>query len=478
MASFTSLQLKELDKLLNYGGYTPLIASSNNEFEIFFNRLGIDIYKDYDAGSKGKTLYNFWVSSSNDLALEVIKEIREIILYEFANKNEERNKAEMLFNSIEKTLTNKFEINDNVFLTNKKYEIIKELTPGGFGDTYLIRNINLDKLFVLKKYRGEFIKEKDNKNFREKFLIEINILYDLNHRNIVRIYDYSNKENAWYIMEYVNGGNIEEYVKSQPHNLSKIFLQAINVFSFLENKNICHRDIRVNNILVTKEGILKIIDFGFGKIIENNGTLKSATRLVNYTFTLPKELNCDTPKYTKKTEIYFVGKLFEKLLADNNIENFPYKNIIKNMILEKPQDRIGSFLDIKNLIRDINGQYQIVPKNLKQNYQDLVSLLDKIIASKNTNSIMYDYDEIINNIEKLLDCNLLNDKLEDTKFFAECFISNLDEWYPKGKQISVSYVVDLLRWLKSLNDKQKEQFIKNLHFKLSSYEGMSRKVCK
>lgn len=214
MAGFTSFQLKELDKLLNYGGYTPLIANSNNEFEIFFNRLGIDIYKDYDAGSKGKTLYNFWVSSTNDLALKVIREIREIVLYEFANKNEERNKAEMLFNSIEKTLTNKFEINDNIFLTNKKYEIIKELTPGGFGDTYLIKDINLDKFFVLKKYRGEFIKEKDNKIFLDKFLEEINILYDLNHQNIVRVYDYSNKENAWYIMEYVNGGNIEEYVKS------------------------------------------------------------------------------------------------------------------------------------------------------------------------------------------------------------------------------------------------------------------------
>lgn len=470
MASFTSFQLKELDKLLNYNGYTPLIANSNSEFHQFFANLGINVYEDYGAGSKGKTLYNFWVSSPNDLALKVIKEIREIVLYEFANKNEERNKAEILFNSIEKNLTNEFEINDNVFLTNKKYEIIKELTPGGFGDTYLIKDINLDKFFVLKKYRGEFIKEKDNKSFLDKFLEEINILYDLNHQNIVRIYDYSNKKNAWYIMEYVDGGNIEEYVKSQPHNLSKIFLQAINVFSFLENKSICHRDIRVNNILVTKDGILKIIDFGFGKIIENNGTLKSATRLVNYTFTLPKELNCDTPKYTKKTEIYFVGKLFEKLLADNNIENFPYENIIKKMTLEEPQDRIGSFLDIKNLIRDINKQYQIVPQNLKQNYQDLVSLLDKIIASKNANSIMYDYDEIINNLEKLLDCNLLNDKLDDTKFFAECFISDLAEWYPKGKQISVSYIGDLLKWLKSLDDKQKEQFIKNLHFKLSSYE--------
>lgn len=412
-------------------------------------------------------MFNFWVSSSNDLALKVIK---EIVLYEFANKNEERNKVEMLFNSIEKTLTNEFEINGNVFLTNKRYEIIKELTPGGFGDTYLIKDINLDKFFVLKKYRSEFINEKDNKSFLDKFLEEINILYDLNHQNIVRIYDYSNKKNAWYIMEYIDGGNIDEYVKSQPHNLSKIFLRAINVFSFLENKNICHRDIRVNNILVTKDGILKIIDFGFGKIIVNNGTLKSATRLVNYTFTLPKELNCDVPKYTKKTEIYFIGKLFEKLLTDNNIENFPYENIIKKMTLEVPQYRIGSFLDIKNLIRAINRQYQIVPQDLKQNYQDLVSLLDKIIASKNANSIMYDYDEIINNIEKLLDCNLLNDKLDDTKFFAECFISNLAEWYPKGKQISVSYVVDLLKWLKSLNDKQKVQFIKNLHFKLSSYK--------
>lgn len=252
MASFTSFQLKELDKLLNYGGYTPLIANSNNEFEIFFNRLGIDIYKDYYAGSKGKTLYNFWVYSPNDLALKVIKEIREIVLYEFANKYEERNKAEMLFNSIEKTLTNEFEINNN------------------------------------------------------------------------------------------------------------IFLQAINVFSFLESKNICHRDIRVNNILVTKEGILKIIDFGFGKIIENNGTLKSATRLVNYTFTLPKELNCNTPKYTKKTEIYFVGKLFEKLLADNNIKNFPYENIIKKMILEEPEDRIGSFLDVINFVNLINREEKIL----------------------------------------------------------------------------------------------------------------------
>lgn len=271
-------------------------------------------------------------------------------------------------------------------------------------------------------------------------------------------------------MEYVDGGNIEEYVKSQPQNLSKIFLQAINVFSFLESKNICHRDIRVNNILVTKDGILKIIDFGFGKIIENNGTLKSATRLVNYTFTLPKELNCNTPKYTKKTEIYFVGKLFEKLLADNNIKNFPYENIIKKMILGDPEDRIGSFLDIKNVIRDINRQYQIVPQNLKQNYQELVLQLDHIIISKSESSKIYTFDEIIKNIENLLEVNLLNDNLSNPKFFAECFISEIAEYYPRRKTISISYIGNLLKWLKTLDNKQKEQFMKNLNFKLTNYQ--------
>ncbi|MBQ7141224.1 MAG: protein kinase family protein [Bacilli bacterium] len=470
MANFTQFQLKELDKLLNYNGFTPLIANNNSEFYQFFANFGINIYQDYGSGSKGKTLYNFWVSSPNDVALKVIKEIKEIILYEFANKNEERNKAEFLFDSIEKRLTNEFEIIDNIFLTNKKYEIIKELTPGGFGDTFLIKDINLDKFFVLKMYRGEFINEKDNEIFFNKFLEEINILYDLNHQNVVRIYDYSNKKKAWYIMEYVDGGTIETYVKSKPHNLSKIFLQAINVFYFLENKDVCHRDIRVNNILVTKDGILKIIDFGFGKTIENNGTLKSATRLVNYTFTLPKELNCDIPKYTKKTEIYFVGKLFERLLADNNIENFPYENVLKKMTLEDPQNRINSFSDIKNLIKNISNQHQIIPYNLKQKYQDLVLRLDKIIISKKTYSIIYDYNKIINNIEKLLDCNLLNENLDDSKFFAECFISELGEWYPKKSQISVNYLIDLLEWLKSLDDQQKEQFIKNLQFKLSSYK--------
>ena len=467
MANFKLFQLNKLDELLNENGYTPLIANSNYEFQKFFENLGIDIYKDYNAGSKGKTLHNFWVSSPNELALKVIKEIKEIVIYNFSNDEEKLNKAKYLFNSIETTLSNQLDINSNLVSTIKKYEIIEELKPGGFGDTFLIKDSNLNKLFVLKKYRGEFLKEEDNEAFLNKFLEEINILYDLNHVNIIRIFDYSTKNNVWYIMEYADGGNIEEYLTSKPQDINNLFLQAINVFSFLETKNICHRDIRVNNVLVTKDGILKIIDFGFGKNITNNGTLKNATKLIDYQGTLPKELNCDIPKYDKQTEIYFVGKLFAKLSENNQF--FRYQSVVDKMIKEDNSERLKSFLEIKGIIRDYGNKNQIIPKNLKENYQNLISHLDNIITSVSEINKIYNYEEIISNLENLLDKNLLNDYLSSPIFFAECFISNVSGFYPKKTIINISYIQELIKWLKELNDKDKELLIKNLHFKLSTY---------
>jgi len=470
MADFSAFHLKELDKLLNYGGYTPLIANSNSEFQQFFMRLGIDVYEEYNAGSKAKTLMNFWEKSSNTEALKVIKAIKEIALYEFDEQSQEWNKMNKLFISIEDTLNSNLNIDSGgTFEKNKRYKVIKELTPGGFGDTFLIEDIDLKRNFVLKKFRGEFVDVNDNKKFLSKFIEEIQMLYDLNHINIVRIYDYGNDKTAWYIMEYIDGFNIDEYVSHNKMNITKIFLQMINVFSFLESRNICHRDIRVNNILVSKDGILKIIDFGFGKIIENAGTLKSATKMINYPFVLPNELNSKDPKYNGKTEIYFVGKLFEYLLEKHNIDTFQYKNIIDKMIVSDPINRIPSFVKIKTMVREISNTNDIVSKSLKENYQSLITYLNNVIVSRSEKSKLYTYEEIIANLEELKEKNLLSDKLENVKDFAECFVSDLGEYYTARQEITLAYIVEMISWLKKLNNSEQKQFIKNLHYKLLNY---------
>lgn len=68
-------------------------------------------------------------------------------------------------------------------------------------------------------------------------------------------------------MEYIEGCNIDEYIKANPKAINDIFVQTISGFKYLEDNGIMHRDIRPGNILVSTDGIPKIIDFGFGKTL-------------------------------------------------------------------------------------------------------------------------------------------------------------------------------------------------------------------
>lgn len=100
------------------------------------------------------------------------------------------------------------------FVKQKDYIMVNnDLGGGSFGKTVLLQDPFIDELFVAKKYEPEFdgIKEQFYKNF----LDEIKILYKLNHRNIVRIYNYYAYENiftGYILMEYIDGKNIGDFI--------------------------------------------------------------------------------------------------------------------------------------------------------------------------------------------------------------------------------------------------------------------------
>ncbi|WP_205894542.1 protein kinase domain-containing protein, partial [Pseudomonas viridiflava] len=66
-------------------------------------------------------------------------------------------------------------------------------------------------------------------------------------------------------MEYVEGTDIEEYLTQHPESTNEVFLQIIDAFAHLESRNILHRDVRPSNLMITNDGVVKVIDFGFGK---------------------------------------------------------------------------------------------------------------------------------------------------------------------------------------------------------------------
>ncbi len=157
------------------------------------------------------------------------------------------------------------------FIKQKEYIMVNNnLGEGSFGKTVLLKDPFIDELFVAKKYESAYVEIQEQ--FYRNFLEEIKILYKLNHRNIVRIYNYYayNKIYTGFIlMEYISGKNINEYfIDFLPWDGSPapddIFIQLIDGFQYIEEHQIIHRDIREGNILIDNNGVVKIIDFGLG----------------------------------------------------------------------------------------------------------------------------------------------------------------------------------------------------------------------
>lgn len=149
----------------------------------------------------------------------------------------------------------------------KKYIFKKYIGQGGTGKTILVKDTITNFDFVFKKYSPQ--NENKREDYFERFVEEIKIMYPLFHDNIVRIYNYylyPDKKIGYILMEYIDGSPINEFLCSQDNNVFEdIFIQLIEGFKYLEQNGILHRDIRNRNILITDDGLLKIIDFGFGK---------------------------------------------------------------------------------------------------------------------------------------------------------------------------------------------------------------------
>ena len=211
-------------------------------------------------------------------------------------------------------------MDDNIIFTkNKEYKLINYLGQGATGKTVLLYDGSIGEHFVCKKYEPCVLKYKDE--WYKRFVEEIKTLYKMNHPKIVRVFNYylyNDVKTGYIIMEYIDGMTIDNYILSYPDKFDNLFLQAIDGFCYLESQGILHRDIRGTNIMVTNDGDLKIIDFGFSKEKCDYETDNSVP--LNWIATVPSEMTGETQIYNGKTEVYFEGRLFKNLLIESNAQ--------------------------------------------------------------------------------------------------------------------------------------------------------------
>lgn len=351
--------------------------------------------------------------------------------------------------------------NDDVirFLKSKDYKFIMNLNRGATGVTKLLKDETIGELFVCKKYSTQcsFWQEQ----FYNNFVIEIKNLYKSNHQNIVRVFNYylyPDDFTGFILMEYVEGSNIREYIDANPKMINDVFLQVIEGFKYLEQKNILHRDIRYDNILVSSDGKVKIIDFGFSKQVDDISKCDKSISL-NWMYSVPMEFEDNI--YDKRTEVYFIGKLFEDL-SSLYLSEFKYKDIIAQMIPINPINRMGSFNDVYRAILNRKSIEIQFDESEKEIYNDFAYSLNLICASIYYNaSFIEDVSVILSKLNKLYELSILEDYIQNNNSLISCFIDGGFKYRIK-QRFSTEYLKAFIEWWSSLNSRKQTIVLNNL----------------
>ena len=196
-----------------------------------------------------------------------------------------------------------------------RYEIIEEIGRGGMAVVYLAKCLVLNRYVAIKMLRPEF---RGDAEFIKRFKIEALSAASLSHPNIVSIYDVGNEGDAEFIvMEYVEGITLKQYLSAKGTLPWKEAVDsAAQICSGLEHahkKGIIHKDIKPENIIITKEGILKITDFGIAKAL-NQGTITTGgLTMGSVHYFSPEQARGSITD--AKTDLYSVGILLYEMVA-------------------------------------------------------------------------------------------------------------------------------------------------------------------
>jgi serine/threonine protein kinase len=354
------------------------------------------------------------------------------------------------------------------FIRRKDFELIQELGRGACGRTVLLDDPIIGERFVCKKYAPMY--EELTDELYGNFVEEIKLLHLLNHPNIVRVFNYylyPEEKTGYILMEYIIGSDIEDYLKSHPENINTIFTQAVEAFFHLEVNDILHRDIRPMNILVSTEGDVKVIDFGFGKKITETKNFDKSISL-NWWCEPPAEFKDNI--YDHTTEVYFVGKLFKNIILENQIEQFSYKNIITRMVTRDPENRISLFSDVRNEI--LSGEFadlEFDPFEL-DSYRDFADQLTMtLLRIERSSKYIESPLDIIRKLEECYKSIMLEEHVPTNLVVLRAFLSGA-YYYSSSRFFQVATVRKLLELLRHSSTAKRNIIVANLKTRLDALE--------
>jgi len=264
-----------------------------------------------------------------------------------------------------------------------RYEILEKIGTGGMSDVYKAKCHKLNRFVAVKVLKQEF---SENANFVSKFRIEAQAAAGLMHPNIVNVYDVGEENGLHYIvMELVEGITLKKYIEKKARLSYKeavsIAIQVCMGIEAAHNNHIIHRDIKPQNIIISKDGKVKVTDFGIAKAATSNTITSNVMGSVHYTS--PEQARGGYSD--EKSDVYSLGiTLFEMLTGRVPFNGETTVAIAIKHIQEElpsPQEFVSEIpSSIENIVKKC---CQKSPDRRYQSMQELIADLKQSLMNPN-----------------------------------------------------------------------------------------------
>lgn len=257
-----------------------------------------------------------------------------------------------------------------------KYEIIAEIGRGAMGAVYKARDPLIDRLVALKTITGG---PSAQTNLLDRFYQEARSAGALQHPNIVTIYELGHEKNTPFIaMEYLEGESLDRIIEQHPVLPLSVKLGYIvrvcDALAYAHQHNVVHRDVKPANIMVTKEGVVKVVDFGIARLTDMSMTQPNMM-IGSRAYMSPQLYKGE--RADARSDIWAVGvSLYELLAFKRPFTGDSEAELMFHIIYEKPEDLLSLSPECTEELAPI--VYKMLEKKSEDRYQTMEDLLHAI----------------------------------------------------------------------------------------------------
>ena len=266
------------------------------------------------------------------------------------------------------------------------YKILEKLGEGGMGIVYKAQDLKLDRMVAIKFLPAHLSTSVENK---ARFLQEARAAAALNHPNILGVYEIDEQdEGMFFVMEYGEGTTLKHHILNLKSGTGLPVAQALDWTSQIAEglkaahaKGIVHRDIKPENVMLTKDGKLKIMDFGIAKLKNSSGLTKTGSSMGTLSYMSPEQAQ-GTPA-DHRSDIWSLGVvMYEMLTADLPFKAEHEAALLYLVVNEEPP--VPSLMDRKIPHQMDDLIKKMLAKDRTKRYQNMDEVLTALQATRSS----------------------------------------------------------------------------------------------